>query len=119
MSRTNDDGFSPGIQQGITIGLLARTTGKGPCVVRYRDDLDQAKADDRRAALLDSLNDPGFDGHYATAEPTPENFYAFRPWKTVGSYASWPTLVDLALQEPFSGLSEKRRGALSSHGRCR
>jgi hypothetical protein len=111
-------GFSVGIQQGVTIALLARIDGHDPCVVRYRDDLDQARAEERRRALVESLDDPGAEEHYKTASPSPANRFSFRPQAVTAAYASWPRLVDLAEVEPFSGLSEKRKGALISTDRA-
>jgi hypothetical protein len=105
-------GFSPGIQQGITISLLARTGRGEPAVVRYRDDLDQAKAEDRRTALLASLQERDFDSRYAMAVPTAKNRFSFRPWSSAGDYMLWPKLVDIAARPPQNGLMEKRAGAL-------
>ena len=96
-------GLSVGIQQGVTIALLARIDGRGPCVVRYRDDLDQARAEERRRALVESLNDPDAEERYVTASPSPANRYSFRPQAVTADYASWPRLVelaDVALQRP-------------------
>ena len=111
-------GFSSGIQQGITIGLLARIAGNEDCVIRYRDDINQASAEDRRAALLASLDDREFASHYETAAPNRDNRFSFRPRVVSADYLSWPTLPELAEAEPFSGLSEKRKGALIDVGRA-
>ena len=63
-------GFSPGIRQGIVVGLAVKT-GKAdaPKVVRYRDDIDAGRAAARRQQLLDSIAVSLFDEQYETADP--------------------------------------------------
>ena len=58
-------GFAPGIRQGI-VTTLAVKTGKLIKIklVRYRDDLNAAAAHERRAQLLNSLNDLDIDAKY-------------------------------------------------------
>lgn len=106
-------GFSPGIRQGIVIGLAVKT-GKAdePKVVRYRDDIDAGRASIRRQQLLNSLNVAAFDDQYEVADPQPWNRLSFRPRDVGDAYLSWPTLADLAAMEPVNGLMEKRGGAL-------
>lgn len=72
-------GFSPGIRQGIVIGLAVKT-GKPdePKVIRYRDDIDAGRAEARRQSLLDSLAVTPFDGQYEIADPQPWNRLSFR-----------------------------------------
>ncbi len=55
---------SVGIQQGVVISLWVKTgqAGEKKNVV-YRDDLHDARAIDRRAHLLSSLDDPNFQSH--------------------------------------------------------
>ena len=106
-------GFSPDIRQGIVIALAVKTGEKaGAKVVRFRDDINSAKADDRRAQLLETLNDPKFDSRYEIANPEAFNRYSFRPRKVGADYKSWPTLENLAAIPPVNGLMEKRGGAL-------
>jgi hypothetical protein len=81
-------------------------------VVRYRNDLDQARAEERRRALVESLDDPGAEEHYAIASPSPANRYSFRPQAITSDYASWPRLIDLCGIAPLNGMMEKRGGAL-------
>ena len=106
-------GFSPGIRQGIVIGLAVKT-GKAdePRVVRYRDDIDAGRAAARRQQLLDSLSVTPFDDQYETADPQPWNRMSFRPRDVGSTYLAWPKLPDLAVLEPINGLMEKRGGAL-------
>ena len=89
-------------------------TGKNNAakVVRFRDDIDAAKADERRAQLWKSPNETNFDDKYEIANPEPFNRYSFRPRNVGGDFKSWPMLPDLAAIPPSNGLMEKRRGAL-------
>ena len=108
-------GFSPGIQQGVVISTwVKRGAGAaGACAqVVYRDDLNNAKAHERRAALLASLDEPDRNGHYIASNPSQSNRYSFRPDDIAADYASWPKLPELAGQAPINGLMEKRGGAL-------
>jgi hypothetical protein len=107
------DGFSPGIQQGITISLwIKRGEVADQPVIGFRDDLNAARAAERRAQLLASLDDPAFDAHYESAMPVASNRYSFRPMHVAESYLAWPKLEDLCAQPPMYGLMEKRGGAL-------
>lgn len=106
-------GFSPGIRQGITIGLAVQTGKPGKAkVVRYRDDIDAGRAEVRRQQLLDSLTVTPFDDQYELADPQPWNKLSFRPRDVGANYLAWPTLPDLGALEPINGLMEKRGGAL-------
>ena len=106
-------GFSPGIRQGIVVGLAVKT-GKAdaPKVVRYRDDIDAGRAATRRQQLLDSLAVSQFDEQYETANPQPWNRLSLRPRDVGSTYLSWPKLPALAALEPINGLMEKRGGSL-------
>lgn len=106
-------GFSPGIRQGIVIGLAVKT-GKAnePKVIRYRDDIDAGRAEARRQSLLDSLAVKPFDAQYEVADPQPWNKLSFKPRDVAGNYLAWPKLPELAALEPINGLMEKRGGAL-------
>jgi hypothetical protein len=105
-------GFSPGIRQGVAISLWLKSgNGCSPRVL-FRDDLEAAKADERRAQLLASLQEPDFDGHYQAASPTERNRFSFRPAEVCGHYAEWPRLTDLCAIPPSNGLMEKRAGGL-------
>lgn len=106
-------GFSPGIQQGVAISLWAKS-GKQPGdgAVLFRDDLDHARAEERRAALLASLWDQQLETHYVAARPAAKNRYSFRPAQIATSYANCPFITELAAVPPMNGLMEKRAGAL-------
>ena len=106
-------GFSPGIRQGVVTTIAVRT-GKAneQKLVRYRDDIDAAKAGERRAQLLETLNDAAFESRYEVVDPEPFNKFSFRPRKVTADFRSWPSLEELALVRPENGLMEKRGGAL-------
>lgn len=106
-------GFSPGIRQGIVIGLAVKTGLPNETkTVRYRDDINAGRADARRQQLLDSLDVVPFDDQYEIANPQPWNRLSFKPRDVGSDYLAWPTLPDLGEIEPINGLMEKRGGSL-------
>lgn len=83
-------------------------------MIRYREFWGA----DKRALLLKTLECEGdFDSHYEQVQPSADNRFSFRLSKTEVNYADWPTVVELAEEEPISGLQEMRRGALMAHER--
>ncbi|HVA63980.1 MAG TPA: type ISP restriction/modification enzyme [Terriglobales bacterium] len=106
-------GFSPGIRQGVAISLWVKRKG-GKKRVLFRDDLDAARATDRRAQLLASLKAKRFDAQYETAAPTAANRFSFRPSHVATSYLRWPKVTELCAAPPSNGLMEKRGGSLIS-----
>jgi len=110
-------GFSEGIQQGVVVSLWVRKdghddkTGKHAKVL-YRNDIDAARAAQRRQQLLESLNQKGFDRRYEKSKPSPANRFSFRPSSVDRQYLKWPRVVDLCEVPPSNGLMEKRGGAL-------
>ena len=106
-------GFSPGIQQGVATSLWVKN-GKheNRAEVLFRDDLQAAKAAQRRAQLLESLEKQPFDSSYERSRPSRENRFSFRPASVDGPYRSWPKLTELCSEPPVNGLMEKRGGAL-------
>jgi len=108
-------GFSVGIQQGVAISLWVKSGhGSKDGKILFRDDLDDARAEARRAALLASLNDATAASHYSVAEPTAENRLSFKPQQASADYVSWPRLTDLCGHDPIYGLNENRHGATIS-----
>ena len=106
-------GFSPGIRQGIVVGLAVKTGKAGaPKIVRYRNDIDAGRAEARRKQLLDSLTVAPFDDQYEIANPELWNRLSFRPLNVSCTYRAWPKLPDLGMLEPINGLMEKRTNAL-------
>ena len=74
--------YSSGISQGVAISLAVKKEGgggRGQGQVLYRGDIDNAKAADRRQALLESLGSSDFDGNYETAKPEEVNWFSLRP----------------------------------------
>ena len=109
-------GFSEGIQQGVVTSLWVKTgrskSAKRSAVVRFRDDIAAARAAERRAQLLSSLDAPDFDGQYQLAKPNRENRFSFRPMTISTVYQGWPSVLDLCAEPPTNGLMEKRGGGL-------
>ena len=105
-------GFSPGIRQGVVIGLMLKTSdSEKPALVRYRDDIDAAAADERRVQLLASLDAKDFDSHYEIADPQEWNKLSFRPLGVGENFLQWMSL-DALYQEMENGMVEARRGGL-------
>jgi hypothetical protein len=101
-----------GIRLGTAVGLFAKTGGEEPVTVRYREFWGT----DKRADLLKTLeNTENFDEQYEKVSPAAVNRFSFRRSTTEVNYASWPAVVELAEEEPISGLAEMRRGALMAH----
>jgi hypothetical protein len=101
-----------GIRLGTSVGLFGKTGGKEHVTVRYREFWGA----DKRAALLKTLeNTDTFDAQYEQVKPVAANRFSFRPSSTEVNYASWPAVVELAEEEPISGLQEMRRGALMAY----
>jgi hypothetical protein len=108
-------GFSAGIQQGVAISLWVKI-GEQVSIeqkqVLFRDDLNAAKASERRAQLLENLNAEDLDAQYEQAQPSATNRFSFRPSDVTAHYQEWPRLLDLCADAPSNGLMEKRGGAL-------
>jgi len=106
-------GFSVGIQQGVAISLWVKHPKlKGEPVVRFRDDLDDAKAGERRAHLLASLETKNFNATYETSNPRNDNRWSFRPSGVSSAYREWPALDAFCAREPLNGPIERRGNAL-------
>ena len=106
-------GFSPGIRQGIVVGLAVKSGKAGQNkVVRYRDDINAGRATARRQQLLESLNSESFDDQYEIANPQPWNRLSFRPRDVDKNYLAWPKIPDIGEADPLNGMMEKRGGAL-------
>jgi hypothetical protein len=105
-------GFSAGIQQGVATSLLVRTGKKRKPLVLFRDDLNEARAADRRAQMLASLKAKKFDTQYEKVEPSQDNRFSFRSSDVAPHYLEWPCLTELCAVAPSNGLMEKRGGAL-------
>lgn len=108
-------GFSPGIQQGTAISLLVRSPSRGSTAdVLFNDGINASAADDRRNQLIDSLAAADFDAQYVAATPDRANRLSLRPGLVAANYADWIGIPELSGLPPFSGVVEKRHGALFS-----
>jgi hypothetical protein len=113
--------FSVGIQQGVAISLWVKTGRKrapNGATVLFRDDLSAARATERRAQLLATLDSKDFDSHYRKAHPDETNRYSFRPQVVSSQYKTWPSLDALSELHPSLGILENRQEALISIDRA-
>ena len=105
-------GQSVGIRQGVVVSLALKNGDPGPAIVRYRDDIDAAKAQERRIQLLRSLDSPDFDAQYQIADPQHHNTFSFRPMEVGADYLQWPRVSDFFVSNGLGGAIEKRGNAL-------
>ena len=89
-------GQSPGIKVGASIALLSRA-GTGASAsgrILYRD-FHQARASERRQAMLESLDAPDMDSGYSRLEPALRLGLPFKPMAVSKDWFDWPSLPDL------------------------
>jgi hypothetical protein len=93
-------GNSTGIKVGTAISLLVKKDGDSSHQLNYRD-MDQARAIDRRAALL--------SGHaeYTAVTPCLEIGLPFKPRAISANYLTWPLLTSL-FPTSFPGVKTSR-----------
>ena len=105
-------GQSPGIKVGTSITLLSKAavSASKPNTVLYRD-FSQAKADERRGALLNSLEAPGIDSGYIRLEPNLSLGLPLKPLAVSEKWEDWPSLPDL-FPTSFPGVMTSRDGFL-------
>ena len=102
-------GQSPGIKVGTAITLLAKSGPAAPRVgtsIQYRD-FDQAKADERRSALLESLTVPEVAPGYAEIHPQLGLGLPFKPTTVSADWSGWPALPEL-FPASFPGVKTSR-----------
>ena len=103
-------GKSPGIRIGTAITLLSKSgsVSEKPTSGRllYRD-FQAARAEQRRTALLDSLDSTEFDSGYAEIESQLELGLPFRPIVAEQGWSDWPSLTDL-FPTSFQGVQTGR-----------
>ena len=101
-------GQSPGIKVGTAITLLSKSGDVAPAEkrVRYRD-FHQARADERRQALLDSLDSPAIDSGYSPIKPSLRLGLPFKRLAVSDCWHDWPSLPDL-LPATFPGVKTNR-----------
>ena len=107
-------GQSPGIKVGTSIALLSRSgtaaDGSTSGRILYRD-FHQARAGERRQALLDSINAPETDTHYSVLEPDLRLGLPFKRMAVSDDWFEWPSLPDL-FPVSFPGVKTSRDGFL-------
>ena len=90
-------GQSPGIKVGTAITLLSKS-GNGVAAthkrIQYRD-FHQARADERRQALLNTLDSPQIDSGYSAMRPNHGLGLPFKPMVVSEGWHDWPSLPDL------------------------
>jgi hypothetical protein len=102
-------GSSAGIKIGTQISLLV-CNPSAETILYYRD-IEDARAEERRANLSTSLENQDFNSLYTELKPIAEIGLPFKP-KTVGAhYLAWPLLPDL-LPASFPGVKTSRDEAL-------
>ncbi len=101
-------GQSPGIKVGTAITMLAKSGAPTPSDRRisYRD-FDQARADERRSALLESLDAPDMDSGRTRIRPQLDLGLPFKPMAVSDDWSTWPALPDL-FPASFPGVKTSR-----------
>jgi hypothetical protein len=111
-------GFSTGIKVGTAIALLARrgSERRNAAEIAYLDR-DEARAADRRAALLASLGSET-PSALVPLEPVARLGFPFKPRAFASDYLSWPQLPEL-LPVSFPGVKTSRDGVVVDIDRVR
>lgn len=104
-----------GIQVGTSISLLVRCTehDNDAFIGAYRDFWGVGK----RADLMAALTTPEHAPAWEELVPSAENWWRLRRWSPRAGYESWPSIVELAADDPSLGLNENRGEALIDHNR--
>ena len=106
-------GQSLGIKVGTSITLLSKSGSSVASAdkrVKYRD-FHQPRADERRCALLESLDAPSIDSGYSEMKPNLGLGLPFKPMSVSEDWFDWPSLPEL-LPVAFSGVKTARDGFL-------
>ncbi len=103
-------GQSPGIKIGTAITMLSKSGNQvallGNSRLLYRD-FHHARADERRQALLDSIDAPGIDSGYSALQPSLPLGLPFTRTAVSEGWFDWPALPDL-LPKSFPGVKTSR-----------
>ena len=103
-------GQSSGIRIGTAITLLSKSKadpGESPYARLLYRDFDDARAEERREALLWSLEKADIDSGYTEIQPHLEIGLPFKPMDVNQGWSKWPSLPDLFPQF-FPGVQTKR-----------
>jgi very-short-patch-repair endonuclease len=107
-------GNSAGIRIGTAIATLIRKPGDStstPRATLYYHDWDQARADERRQALLDSVGEEAPLTEYQIVKPAVEIGLPFKPRVVGANYFAWAKLPEL-FPVSFPGVKTSRDDAL-------
>ena len=103
-------GQSPGIKIGTAITMLSKSGNQvallGNSRLLYRD-FHHARADERRQALLDSIDAPTIDSGYSALQPSLPLGLPFKPMAVSDGWFDWPALPDL-FPKSFPGVKTNR-----------
>lgn len=104
-----------GIQVGTAVSLLIRAEPHDDRAFEggYRDFWGASKRDDLEESLTSGSDAPDYEPLF----PSVENWYRLRRWSPRQGYEHWPSVVELAADEPSLGLNENRGEALIAHDR--
>ena len=102
-------GTSVGIKIGTAISLLVAKDSKESleqCRILYRD-VDQARASERRQALVSSLESSDFDNQYIQISPAISLGLPLKPKKIGFEYSNYPLLTEI-FPTSFPGITTSR-----------
>lgn len=103
-----------GIQVGAAIALMVRRDDAPKAAeVRFRHFWGASKRGDLLATL--DLEPAAFEATYQPATPSAENRFTLLPDAALEAYRRWPSLAELSERDDWSGVVEKRKGALIDH----
>jgi predicted helicase len=101
-------GSSPGIKIGTAIALLVRRSERAEKACIEYADFDEARADERRAALLQSLEG---STRYRQISPEARLGFPFKPASVTDDYLNWPKLPEL-FPVSYPGIKTSRDAVL-------
>ena len=103
-------GKSPGIRIGTSIALLSKSEGNNdPNLHRgiLLRDFHEAKAEERRQALLESLDEEDLNAGYSALDPELRLGLPYKPMAVSDDWFDWPSLPDL-FPVSFPGVKTSR-----------
>jgi hypothetical protein len=110
-------GNPEGIQVGAAITLMVRRDDLPKTAhVKFRHFWGSSKRTNLLATL--DLSPTDFEASYIDAQPTATNRYILLPDAALEAYRRWPSLAELSERDDWSGVVEKRKGALIDHKRA-